>query len=1126
MALTPEDSKAVSKAIQDAMSSAMKSLRAERTSDGGTQRTQQAKAAKVQRPSAGKDKVILAAAGSLKTLEDNADDASAALKGWTKIVDKSEGSLKQFRSGVTKTAVTLRSTRTNIGKIDFSKVADEVSKAIADSIAAGKIETKQPSAGPAVAKFAHLIDRAVVPRLDSLGGALTRLTNLTRAGIVSMVAANRELREAGLLKSTGKPIQTPEPRVKAEPSRKNRTDEQRLRDQALEEQEKARKASIAKEKDRQDKLNEAPSSMSDALEKAFKKMGESRGASSDKVDAAFGKVTLVLGALAKAGRTVADTALQMLDDAFETLAARGYGASGSLFTLYDGAITAGMRLQEYAQLMDENMIAVSRASSFTAFQANVKVGTDALKKFGVFGEDATRLSASMMSASTALGVPQAQMGEAIKAQLGVFEKLRKTTNITAREFAEMTKQLGEDSQVRTELSALAPNEALQRQTAILDQMAYARSLNLSTSEVQKYTAAILAQRKSTVKQRFQQAGRLTQVTGLLGMGGGKAEELRSLAMNKYKTGDQQKRYMALLGEVNTGLEQMQQGGGPGTQYQSDTMREMLDQSGIGQDLEAAAAIRAGKQSGAVRNQDMGKQIGELAQKIGELATTLDGLMKNPFAVGVTALAGTIVSVGLAIIGLTKMGSTIGTFAGTTIARIIGPLLSGRGPGADLPPEGGRGRLRGSMGRVAGVAGGAASAVVGAGMLYGSYKDYQEAEKADDGSEEAKVKKTESAIGGVSGALSMGGGLAMSIAPFLGPMAPFVMAGGAIASGLGMLGGVMGSWLANKISGDSVQEKNTKAVTEATKATNKLIKDGMPTDTLMMGGLGGLGSNLLQTAQASRTSTQGEVQQHLDGTKTREQLMKERSKDVNAERGLAKESDVKAAKEQALAIVKEKTPEGKEVDQKEVDKKAEETLREAALDRVMKARRKAQDEDRTYTSADPAAAAVANSSIVGPKTTLQPEVSKEKKMEGAAAAHAASMGANPGTSVLASLFAPSSRTQATASAPATSSIATPASLTPTTVNSGVVNSTDKDTKAAAVAEAEAAKKAAGAQATAALGSQGVQDPADVLKQILEILKQSLIAETDQVELTSQILRTQALAPSLPDKATMYRRTLTA
>jgi len=116
--------------------------------------------------------------------------------------------------------------------------------------------------------------------------------------------------------------------------------------------------------------------------------------------------------------------------------------------------------------------------------------------------------------------------------------------------------------------------------------------------------------------------------------------------------------------------------------------------------------------------------------------------------------------------------------------------------------------------------------------------------------------------------------------------------------------------------------------------------------------------------------------------------------------------------------------------------------------------------------------------------------------------------------------PQASTGASVATPAstTATIATPVSPTPTSVNPGTVNTPEKDAKA------DADRKVAAAQAATVLAPPGAQDPADVLKQILDILKQSLMAENQQVDLTGQILRSQALMPTLPDKAAMYQQTV--
>jgi hypothetical protein len=1151
MALTPEDSKAVSKAIQDAMSAAVKSLGGGPRAMGGGASNQTDRNQKITddraRKTVGKDKVILASAASLKKFDERVDDASGSLKTFTTTTDKSNVSLGNLRRGLVLTSKTLSTSRSDIRKIDFSSVANDISKAVTDSISAGKIDVKPPSAGPAVAAFAELITKRMIPRMGLVSERFDRLGIATKTATRAMIDVIGELREIGVLKQKrGLPGSTNQHEANIRPARETREEKSERQSQEaglanLRLQEENKK--LEKAKERRESLNEPSVGMGDAFEKAFKRHFDDLGADAKRVDVTFGKLAVVGSVLHKIFNSLISNGIEVLDDMFHKLAARGYGTSDSLWTLYKGAANAGMTLRDYAQFMDENMIAVSRASSFTAFQASMKTSTDALQKFGVFGEDALKLAGAMASSSTALGVPQAQMGEAMSRQLGVFEKLRKTTNITADEFAQMTKQLGEDAQVRTELSALDPKEAAMRQAAILDQMSYARSLNLSTSEVQKYTQAILEQRKSTVKQRFQQAGRLTQAAGLLGMGGQQTEELRSLSLNRYKTDDQQKRYMELLGQVNTGLETMQQQGGPGSQYQSDTIREMLDSSGLSQALEAASAIRAGKQSGPVKNQDIGKQLGSVAQGLGDLSVKLDGWMKNPFGQFAATFVGGVASITGALLTFNTFAERFGIMAGTTIAKILGK--SGLGGATDLPPgsEGptsGKGKWAGRAATGLKVAGGLAVAGIGAAQAYGAYQDYQAASKAqEDDTEdpvEARKKKIQAGTAGVFSGISTIGGIAMMLSPFLGPAAPVALAAGGIASAIGAFGGMfsdtIGGWISKIGESKAAEEKNTKAVMRATKVAEKTLRDGMPTDTILVDQLGNLTSNLIQTGQALRLPTVGERDQRLDQSKTRKQLEDDNAPAIEAERKKATPDQIVEAQKQAISAVTAALPEGKTVPQtKDIDAKREEILQNAAFERMMAQRRK----DQTSVSAMTSYVGPDGTIVSGPLANSQSK-SQPSQLQNTGINGPQTTQPNPLTNYSGlpynpyalnkppsgSAFNPSDpRTQtaitAAAAAATASSIATPTTAPPKSVNPGTVNTGEKDAKA------DADRKAAATQAATALAPSGAQDPADVLKQILDILKQSLLAENQQVDLTGQILRSQALMPTLPDKAAMYQQT---
>lgn len=814
--MEPKDSAEIAKAIVDALDKAMKTMGRNQggRAGGQTSRNEQNDAGKQSKQNS---KIILATSTSLEKLEGAANDSASALGGFAKKASKFNTGLGNLGGSLGKAAAELSDVRSSIKKIKFDSLADDISKAIVDAVGSGKHVGTSP-----------VIDEALVKRTNSsldLFRESVRKTSIALTGFVTGlgVAPKPPATPKPSDSSESPPIAPPKPPKPVIPGHESSQDLEHL-------------------------------GLKDALiARTAQKTGKSLSA-----------VTLGFGLLGKALDNFRLGGLQVLDDAFRTLAARGYGTTKSLSTLYSGAINAGMSLQDYARFMDENMISISRASSFADFQKNLNIGTDGLAKFGVFGQDATKLAGTMMSASTALGVPQAQMGEALKAQTEVFGKLRDKSNITADEFKALTEIISKDADVRTELSALDSSERLARQTQLTEQISYARSLNLSTEEVQKYTSAILAQRKSTVKQRFQQAGRLTQAAGMLGMGGD-VDALRKLALNRYKTPEEEKQFNDLLAQMNTGLEQMQQSGSPGSQFQADTIREALDGTGLAERMASAAAIAAGKQSGPTKNKDLNVPLTSIDITIGKVSTLLEGWGKNPVATFVTSLVGGIGSI---IAALPAHAALMGWIAGKQMAA-----ASGGGLGGGLPDggKGGKGKWAGRLGK--------GIPFLGAGIgLYEGVTGYMGAEdkaKATDG--DVGKAKGEAIGEGLGSAL--GGGLAalaIGLAPFTGGISLLVGGIAALAGAFG--GGMLGKWIGGMIGSESAAEKSAKENAKELKKNTDAIKDEAKARLATAGSsviasdnLGSLTANIIKSTNAMRAPTAEEQKKILDKGKTPEEI---------------------------------------------------------------------------------------------------------------------------------------------------------------------------------------------------------------------------------------------------------------
>lgn len=504
---------------------------------------------------------------------------------------------------------------------------------------------------------------------------------------------------------------------------------------------------------------------------------------------------------------------EALNQMFDTLAARGYAMSNIFGGIGMDAIHAGMSLQDYTQLLDESMAVVVRSTSFADFNKKLQGSVKELESFGIFTGDATKAAATLATASTNLGVPQDQLSDAITKQTKLFGKMQHAAGMTVDQFAALARQLGENNGVQAELLGLAPKERASRQQQLLEQTLYAKSIGLSEQQVSAYTQAILEMRRSTVKQRFNQAGRLMQAASVVGMGGSQIEELRQLAMNRYKSDEQNQRYMQLLAQVNAGMERMQLSGGTSAQFIADTLQENLSSNGLQGVIDAASSIQLTKDSGAAQsNRDMGVKVGEIAGIVGKILKELSGWTQNPVASLATTVSTTLVTGFLQWKFLSK---PFGRIIGTTAGEIIAAKIAGRG-GVDLPdgPDGrgkrsgggAGGKLKGYGMKALGIAGGLLSAAA----ITEAITPDDLVEKNKDASVVDSIKNT------MSDPQVIGGLIGTAIGAAAGSFIPGI--GNIIGAELGALvGGTLfakiGSWFKGT-------EENTKAVTKNSVETKK------------------------------------------------------------------------------------------------------------------------------------------------------------------------------------------------------------------------------------------------------------------------------------------------------------------
>ena len=540
----------------------------------------------------------------------------------------------------------------------------------------------------------------------------------------------------------------------------------------------------------------------------------------------------------------------IFEDMFQRLAARGYGTTDALGTLYTSAIMAGMSLAEYNKMLDESMISVSRFSSFKAFNAELEKSRGELAKFGIFGIEAAEMTGAMISNSSALGIRTSDANTVVEQQIKVFEKLRKTTNITAEEFRDLARRMQDDDDVQRELIGLSYSQKAARIVELQQVSTLGKAMNLTAAGSEKLRNALEQQRKSSLKDRFQQAGIIRQTAAITGMSSIEANELAKLSLKKRKTPEENTRFLELNARQVAAIEAMQNSGDKTQEFLADQLTARREAAGLGAIDTAAVAAANAQAAGSIINENLNKLLSPFEQQFGKIVAVFEGLAKNPIGTAAVNLISTAFSALLSggifalLVGgrisaaVTAALLPVVTAANAAIAAAKGlPIPSPGGPDVGTSKNAGKGR---NVGRLIGGTAGLLSLGVTA---FGAASDIKNAEQiaanrtGDEAGDTGRVKGE--AIGDVAGTVigtAIGGALS-------------AFTGGLAAAFLLPLGGMLGGWIGKMAGGwagsRSATEKNTEEIRKNTEAQ----RAGADSNEIASTNLQSLAENVLKTGKA-------------------------------------------------------------------------------------------------------------------------------------------------------------------------------------------------------------------------------------------------------------------------------------
>lgn len=363
------------------------------------------------------------------------------------------------------------------------------------------------------------------------------------------------------------------------------------------------------------------------------------------------------------------------------LQSRGISAAESLTELYITAAKAGMSLQEYTAMLEDNSAALVRSRSIEDFSKELSSTTRALNRLGVFGPAAEQLAASLRTSAVTLGIPASQQAKATEAQVKVFEQLRRTTLMTADAFRELVLDVAANQNVQEDLLGLAPAERQARMQQLLQTATLGQQLGLTKEASRSLSEALLAQRRATAEERFQAAGVIRQAGAILGLQG-EAEELARLRLKKRRTPEEEARFVELSGLLEQGIQGMMNTGNIQAEFIAEKLSQLIGGTPQAAVQQAAAAAALQKQAGPVIAQDIGKQTSDTMQSVGRALTVLTGFMKNPLADAMVTFSAMLAQLGVQVFMLNRIHTAILRTGG-----IGGPGAPGGpvGPGGKAPP---------------------------------------------------------------------------------------------------------------------------------------------------------------------------------------------------------------------------------------------------------------------------------------------------------------------------------------------------------------------------------------------------------------------------------------------------------
>jgi hypothetical protein len=317
-----------------------------------------------------------------------------------------------------------------------------------------------------------------------------------------------------------------------------------------------------------------------------------------------------------------------LADDFFSLSHVGLGSYNNLYNLSIAAFKSGMSLKEYASVVQENITAVSRAGSLDNFNKLISAADGQLAEMGVFGKDARELQGALAQSSTLLGVSQDKLSGAISEQISLFDKLHKSTNMSSREFTELVRSVADNEQVQNELVGLNGQDRDTRRQGMLQLQSFGQTIGMTADASRKLGEAMIAARGETVKNRITESGRIRQLAQFLNMGSAGERAAQLSLKGRARTSAEDLEFRQIAQDLERASQAAYENSGIGGQGVLDQMLENISGTGFGRNMKESKQVALAEDSGTVKNRDFGQHVDKFGQFVGELLKYVHGFNES------------------------------------------------------------------------------------------------------------------------------------------------------------------------------------------------------------------------------------------------------------------------------------------------------------------------------------------------------------------------------------------------------------------------------------------------------------------------------------------------------------------